>query len=229
MDETDRLIERYHRRVNRKIFIWNYFKRLIFLYTINVLGYFYLHFIILAHFDEAEIDFNSDDLIFFLTLPILCFFPVNHILSKDDYKHYLTYLLGYFNGINFSLLSSLSNLDDFALNTYKFKKEDQIHIAVLVLLIILGVYSIGYTLYVTKKKKLVSFLIFTPMIITTIYCLVKESQGYVTHIHHYFIGLFLILISYHPRYITLIINSVSFGVYLEGVVQWGYAPLIYKQ
>ena len=187
-----------------------------------------MHFIILSHLDQEEIDFHIDDLIYFLTLPILCAFPINHLLSKQNYKHYITYALGYFNGINFSLLSSLSNLGDFALNTYKFKKEDQLHIAVLILLIIFGIYSIGYTLYVSKKRKLVSMLIFTPMIIIAIYCAVKESQGYIIHIHHYLIGLFLVLISYHPRYITLIINSVAFGVYLEGIVQWGYAPLIYE-
>ena len=54
-------------------------------------------------------------------------------------------------------------------------------------------------------------------------------RGYSIQIHHYLFAMFLVVLSYHPRYITLIISSVSFGIYLEGIVQWGYAPIAYPQ
>ena len=206
----------------------NYFKRLIFMYILNVFGYFYLHFVSLSHIDDTDVDFTTDELIFFLTIPAFCLFPVNHLLSKNNKKHYLTYVLGYFNGINFSVINNIGNLDEFVLDTYNFKSNDSFHILVLVLLCILCVYSVGYTIYVTKKRALVSTLMFLLFGSFASYCLyMAYAQNCTIHIHHYLIGIFLAAISYHPKYVTLIISSVSFGVYLEGIVQWGYAPITY--
>lgn len=212
---------------NKYIAFKNYFKRLIFMYILNICGFLYLHFVRLSHNDDSDIDFSHDDLIFFAILPIFCLFPVNHLLSKNNKKHYLTYILGYFNGINFAVLNNIGNLDEFVLDTYDFKKNDAFHIFVLILLIILCVYSVCYIIYVTKKRLLVATLLTAAFTGFGVYCGIMVWQECEVHIHHYFIGMFLAAISYHPRYITLIISSVSFGVYLEGIVQWGYAPLTY--
>ena len=225
--DIDRELEVPHRHTLSE-HVYNYVKRLSFLYALCFTGYFYLHFIILSHNESYKIDFTKDDGIFFGTLPIICAFPINHILSKKRYKHYLTYILGFFNGVNFSFMNNIGTLNEFALNTRDFKKNDDIHLLIFWSLIVLGIYSISYALYITKRKILVSALILTPIVTLIIYCSVMTNNGYIIHIHHYLIGLFLLLVSYHPKYITLIINSVSLGVYLEGIVQWGYAPIIYK-
>ena len=225
-DEENFLIEvKDNRSYDRKKFLLGYLKRLLFMYTLNIFGYMYLHFVSLSH--GYDIDLNTDDLIFFLILPIFSFFPINHLLSKGEVKHYGTYVLGFFNGVNFSVLNNIGNLDKFVLDTNDFKYDDPLHVMILLILIIFCCYSIFYTLKVSKKRKLVSFLIFSPIIIIGV--LTLSLTEYTTHIHHYVIALFLVLISYHPRYLTIIINSVSFGVYLEGIVQWGYAPIFYKK
>ena len=228
-EENNFLLENDCRKAyQRKLMIRNYLKKLFFLYILNICGYLYLHFIRLSHNYEG-MDFSIDDFIFFFLLPLFCLFPINHLLSKNEYKHYGTYFLGYFNGINFSFLNSIGNLDKFVLDTNNFKGDDAFHIFILVILILFCVYSVGYTLYVTKKRKLVALLILSPIIIIGILCMIMTSRGYIIHIHHYLIGIFLVFVSYHPKYMTIIINSVSFGVYFEGIVQWGYAPIFYKK
>ena len=80
-DEENFLIEvKDNRSYDRKKFLLGYLKRLLFMYTLNICGYMYLHFVSLSH--GYDIDLNTDDLIFFSNITYIFFLPNKSFIIK---------------------------------------------------------------------------------------------------------------------------------------------------
>jgi hypothetical protein len=203
-----------------------YYYKLLFCYFIYVLlGFLGGIFINLISNHEM---INFDMLFNIIISPILYYHsPRNILMNLEKYNLLKYYFIPFFVGLMFRFFDRIPGFSQFILDPYYIKTSLQITLLIIVLTIILTL-SIYY-IYISSNPILNSMLFLSEIALTIIFCyFYLLDNGYI-HIHHYFIGLIIMLVSknYHSI-IVVIAHSISYAIYIEGISGYGFDPLFWK-
>ena len=166
------------------------------------------------------------DMIFNLMIsPIIYYHSPRNILCKIKLSEFLKYYTVFFIvGLLFRFLDLLTAFNDFSLDPSNIKSNTQIGLTIFILsiLTLLCVYYI--TISSDPILNLILFLLELSIVLSASYFFLLTNGR--IHIHHYFIGLILMLVSknYHSK-IVIITHAISYGIYIEGISKWGIDPL----
>jgi len=169
------------------------------------------------------------DMIFNLMIsPIIYYHSPRNILCNIPISDFLKYYTVFFIfGLFFRFLDLLEDFNDFSLDPLNIKTNTQIGLTIFIsiLLSLLSIYFI-----VISSNPILNTLLFLfefSIFITASYVFIILNGK--IHIHHYFIGLILMLVSknYHSK-IVIITHAISYGIYIEGISKWGIDPLYWK-
>ncbi len=157
-----------------------------------------------------------------LSSPIIYYHSPKNILTNISNNKFIKYYtIPFIFGLFFRFFDYIPALNSFALDPkYIVSTLDYILVAVILFCILL--LSIYY-LFISSNPILNSILLISQFFITFIIFYMFHKSGGNIHIHHYFIALILMLVSknYHSS-IVIIIHSLSYGVFIEGISKWGF-------
>lgn len=157
-----------------------------------------------------------------LSSPIIYYHSPKNILTNISKQKFIKcYTIPFVFGLFFRFLDYIPALNSFALDpNYIISTLDYVLVAIILGFILL--LSLYY-LFISSNPILNSILLIAQFLITffTFYLFYKSGGN--IHFHHYFIALILMLVSknYHSS-IVIIIHSVSYGVFIEGISKWGF-------
>jgi hypothetical protein len=166
------------------------------------------------------------DMIFNLMIsPIIYYHSPRNILCNIPISEFIKYYTVFFIcGLCFRFLDILEDFNDFSLDPANIKTNTQIGLTIFIciILILLSIYFI-----VISSNPIINLLLFLfefSIFISASYIFILLNGK--IHIHHYFIGLILMLVSknYHSK-IVIITHAISYGIYIEGISKWGIDPL----
>jgi len=147
--------------------------------------------------------------------------PKNILINIPLNKFFKFYTLPFILGLCFRFLSEVPELGSFILDPkYIITTLDYI----LVFIIFLGILIISiYYLFISSNPIVNSILLLLYFLSTFIIFYLYYLNGGNLHIHHYFLGLIIMLVSknYHSN-IIIIIHSISYGIFIEGISKWGF-------
>ena len=169
------------------------------------------------------------DMIFNIMLsPIIYYNSPRKILTRIDKNQFIFYYtIPFICGLFFRFLDMITILSQFTLSFDNINSTVQIILTTLVCIIVL--IMIIYYIYISSEPiiNFLLFIIFT--LIISITCYYFYSDNGKIHIHHYFIGLIIMLLSKNCKYnLVIMIHSVGYAIYIEGISKWGYAPIFWK-
>ena len=168
---------------------------------------------------------NYDMIFNLMVSPIIYYHSPRNILCNIHISDFLKYYTVFFIfGLCFRFLELLSEFSNFSLDPTNIKTNTQIGLTVFIsiILILLSIYFI-----VISSNPILNLLLFLfefSILISASYVFILLNGK--IHIHHYFIGLILMLVSknYHSK-IVIITHAISYGIYIEGISKWGIDPL----
>lgn len=169
------------------------------------------------------------DMIFNLIIsPMIYYHSPRNILtniSKSDFFKY--YCIPFTTGLFFRFLEYIPGFSQFILdpNYINTNLQKGLLSFTIILLMLLSIYYI----YISSNPFLnILFLVseLTIIIISSYFFLLN---GGTIHVHHYFIGLILMLVSknYHSK-IVIITHAISYAIYIEGISKYGFDSIYWK-
>jgi hypothetical protein len=169
------------------------------------------------------------DMIFNIMLsPIIYYNSPRKILIRIDKNQFIFYYtIPFICGLFFRFLDMITILSQFSLNFDNVRSTIQIVLTTLVCIIILVM--IMYYIYISSEP-IINFLLFIIFsLIISITCYYYYNDNGNIHIHHYFVGLIIMLLSKNTKYkLVIMIHGIGYAVYIEGISKWGYAPIFWK-
>lgn len=169
------------------------------------------------------------DMIFNIMLsPIIYYNSPRKILTRIDKNQFIFYYtIPFICGLFFRFLDMITILNQFSLNFDNINSTIQIILTTLVCIIILVM--IMYYIYISSEP-IINFLLFIIFsLIISITCYYYYKNGGNIHIHHYFVGLIIMLLSKNSKYkLVIMVHSIGYAIYIEGISKWGYAPIFWK-
>ena len=170
------------------------------------------------------------DMIFNIILsPIIYYNAPRKILTRITIKEFfLYYTLPFFIGLLFRFLDYIPMLSQFTLNFNSISSTIQI---ILASILCIGItLIIIYYIYISSEP-IINMLLFIIMtLITSITCYYYYIMGGNIHIHHYFVGMIIMLLSKNSKYkLVIVIHAIGYAIYIEGVSKWGYAPIFWHE
>lgn len=169
------------------------------------------------------------DMIFNLMIsPIIYYHSPRNILCNITTPDFLKYYsLFFLFGLCFRFLDLLPEFNEFSLDPANIKTTTQISLSIFiaVILFLLSVYFI-----IISSDPVLNLLLFFfefSILISTGYFFIQQNGR--IHIHHYFIGLVIMLVSknYHSK-IVIVSHAISYAIYIEGISKWGIDSLYWK-
>ena len=171
---------------------------------------------------------NFDMLFNTIISPIIYYHsPRNILMNLDKNEIMKFYMLPFIIGLNFRFLDKIPGFSQFVLDPYYIKTPLQIGLLIVVLSIIL-LLSIYY-IYISSNPILNTMLFVTEIAFTLISSYFYLLNSGNIHIHHYFIGLILMLVSknYHSK-IVVITHAISYAIYIDGISAYGFDTIFWK-
>jgi hypothetical protein len=157
--------------------------------------------------------------------PIIYYNSPRHILMKITKNQFiLIYTPSFIAGLCFRFLDLIPNINTFEINPLTIDSPVEITMACIVALLIIGI-VIYYIVW--SQFPIINTILFILYITAT---LLSSYYFYILggtiHYHHYSVGLMVMLLSRNYRSkIVIMIHAVSYGVYIDGISRWGYAPI----
>jgi len=172
---------------------------------------------------------NFDMIFNVIVSPIIYYHSPRNILTNIRVIDFLKYYTLFFIlGLGFRFLDRIPGCNEFTLDPNYITTPSQIGICIFVILL-LCVIS-GYFIIISSEPilHLLFFLLEVIMVLSTSYFYIL-NKGRI-HIHHYFIGLVLMLVSknYHSK-IVIITHAISYAIYIEGISKWGIDSIYWKE
>jgi hypothetical protein len=172
---------------------------------------------------------NYDMIFNVIISPIIYYHSPRNILTNISISNFFKFYTSFFFiGLGFRFLDRIPGFDDFTLDPKFITTPSQIGITFLVM-VLLCVLS-GYFIVISSEPvlHLILFLIEVSIVVSTSYFFIVNNGR--IHVHHYFIGLVLMLVSknYHSK-IVIITHAVAYAVYIEGISKWGIASIYWKE
>ena len=168
------------------------------------------------------------DMIFNLVIsPIIYYHSPRNILTninKSDFYKY--YCIPFIFGLFFRFLEYLPGLSQFVLDPNYI--HTQIQVALLSLTLTLLMLLSIYYIYISSNPILNTVCLVLEISIITTASYFFLIKGGTIHIHHYFIGLILMLVSknYHSK-IVIITHAISYAIYIEGISKYGFDSIFW--
>lgn len=172
---------------------------------------------------------NYDMIFNVIVSPIIYYHSPRNILTNISVSNFFKFYTSFFFiGLGFRFLDHIPGFDDFTLDPKNITTASQIGITFLVMLL-LCLLS-GYFIVISSEPvlHLILFLIEVSIVVSTSYFFIINNGR--IHVHHYFIGLVLMLVSknYHSK-IVIITHAVAYAIYIEGISKWGIATIYWKE
>lgn len=154
--------------------------------------------------------------------------PRNILMNLDKIKLLKYYFTPFLIGLMFRFFDRIPGFSQFVLDPYYIKSTLQISLLSTVLFIILTL-SIYY-IYISSNPILNTILFLCEIVLTVISCYYYLLDNGYIHIHHYFIGLIIMLVSknYHSQ-IVVIAHAISYAIYIEGISGYGFDSIFWKK
>jgi hypothetical protein len=215
----------YHQEVKELMKKLQYFKTIRW-YTIFVI-YGFLGGIIINALSGVQI-INFDMIFNVMISPIIYYHSPRTILTNISAVDFLKYYTLFFLfGLSFRFFDRIPGCDNFTLDPNNITTPSQIGITVFVC-VLLSVIS-GYFIIISSEPilHLLFFLLEIILVLSTSYFYIQNKGN--IHVHHYFIGLVLMLVSknYHSK-IVIITHAISYAIYIEGISKWGIDTIYWK-
>ena len=140
------------------------------------------------------------DMIFNILLsPIIYYNSPRKMLTRITNNELLYYYtIPFICGLFFRFLDYIPILSDFLFNFDNISTS--IQITLLCILIIAALIMIAYYIYISNEPLINSLLFFIFVLVSSITCYYYYSMGGNIHIHHYFVGLIVMLLSKNSKY-----------------------------
>lgn len=171
---------------------------------------------------------NFDMLFNIIISPILYYHsPRNILMNLDKINLIKYYFIPFFIALFFRFFDRIPGFSQFILDPYYIKTTLQIILLIVVLFIITSL-SIYY-IYISSNPLINTILSLCELILTLISCYFHLINKGFIHIHHYFIGLIIMLVSknYHSR-IVVIAHAISYAIYIEGISGYGFDAIFWR-
>jgi len=171
---------------------------------------------------------NFDMLFNTIISPIIYYHsPRNILMNLHKNEIMKFYMIPFIIGLNFRFLDKIPGFSQFILDPYYIKTPLQIGLLIVVISIIL-LLSIYY-IYISSNPILNTMLFVTEIAFTLISSYFYLLNSGNIHIHHYFIGLILMLVSknYHSK-IVVITHAISYAIYIDGISAYGFDTIFWK-
>jgi len=202
-----------------------YYKMLLFYFIYLLIGFLGGIFInLISNFKMI----NFDMLFNIIISPILYYHsPRNILLNLDKNNLIKFYFIPFLIGLTFRFFDRIPGFSQFVLDPYYIKSTLQITLLIIVLTIIISL-SIYY-IYISSNPILNTTLFICEIVLTILSCYIYLLDNGFIHIHHYFIGLIIMLVSrnYHSK-IVIIAHSISYAIYIEGISGFGFDSIFWK-
>ena len=165
--------------------------------------------------------FNYDMWFNVIVSPIIYYHSPRNILlniPRIDFIRY--YTLPFILGLFFRFLDRIPGVSQFIMDPSYIHTNIQIALLCLTLFII-SLLSIYY-IYISANPLINIILFITELLLICISGYLFIRNGGNIHIHHYFIGLSIMLVSrnYHSK-IVIISHAISYAIYIEGISAYG--------
>lgn len=173
--------------------------------------------------------FNFDMFFNLLISPFIYRISPKKILTRIGFSKFIKfYTIPFGIGLLFRFLDRISILSTFILNPAFIKTDIQIS---LVVLLSTGLFLIAVYYLYNSKNKCVNVCIFLIVLIFTVTILLSYiKMGGNVYVHHYFLGLVVMLVSLnHTSNLTLVLHSLGYAIYIEGISKWGFAKLYWSE
>jgi hypothetical protein len=163
------------------------------------------------------------DMMFNLVVsPIIYYHSPRNILTNISYLDFCKYYVGPFIfGLFFRFLEYLPGFSQFILDPNYIHTNLQIALLCItcIILMILSIYYI----YISSNPILNTIFLMLELSAIIISSYFFLLYGGTIHVHHYFIGLILMLVSknYHSK-IVIITHAISYAIYIEGISKYGF-------
>jgi len=163
-----------------------------------------------------------------LISPILYYHSPKNILTnietKDFFKYYtIPFLLG----LCFRLLDNIPLLSTFVLNPKYIESSLQIGLTITLGLFIL-ITSVYYLIISSNPITNIILLVMELIFIFTFNIYYLQHGGNI-HIHHFFLGLVMMLVSRNYKSkIVIILHAISYAIYIEGISKWGFDKIFWN-
>ena len=169
---------------------------------------------------------NFDMIFNCLISPLIYYHSPRHILTKIETRDLLLYYTpSFILGLCFRFLDMIPDIRNFTLifsSIWSSTLYTILTICVCLLVLSICIY------YIVKSRypKLNSLLFSLYILIASLSFYYLYSIGGTMHLHHYFIGLIIMLISrnYHSK-LVIIIHAIAYGVFIDGITRWGFASI----
>jgi hypothetical protein len=204
----------------------NYYKMIFCYFIFLLLGFFGGLFINIISNHQI---INFDMLFNIIISPIVYYHsPRNILMNLDKIKLLKYYFTPFLFGLMFRFFDRIPGFSQFVLDPYYIKSTLQISLLSTVLFIILTL-SIYY-IYISSNPILNTILFLCEIVLTVISCYYYLLDNGYIHIHHYFIGLIIMLVSknYHSQ-IVVIAHAISYAIYIEGISGYGFDSIFWKK
>jgi hypothetical protein len=178
----------------------------------------------------SRVQIINYDMIFNVIISPIIYYhsPRNSLTNISIINFFKFYTSFFFIGLGFRFLDHIPGFDDFTLDPTNITTASQIGITFLVM-VLLCLLS-GYFIVISSEPvlHLILFLIEVSIVVSTSYFFIINNGR--IHVHHYFIGLVLMLVSknYHSK-IVIITHAVAYAIYIEGISKWGIATIYWKE
>ena len=176
-----------------------------------------------------KIELLRYDMIFnILVSPIIYYHSPRNILTKINTKQFwVYYTIPFILGLTFRFLDGIPELSRFMINPDYINTTLQI---VLITLLSIGIIIISaYYILISSYPLMNSLLVTIHFLVTFLSMYLYYRSGGKIHIHHYFLGLVMMLVSRnHHSNIVNIIHAYSYGIYIEGISKWGMGAVFWN-
>lgn len=165
--------------------------------------------------------FNYDVWFNVIVSPIIYYHSPRNILlniPRIDFIRY--YTLPFIIGLFFRFLDRIPGVSQFVMDPSYIQTTIQIALLCITLFIII-LLSIYY-IYISANPLINIVLFIAELLLICISGYLFIQNGGNIHIHHYFIGLSIMLVSrnYHSK-IVIISHAISYAIYIEGISAYG--------
>lgn len=171
---------------------------------------------------------HYDILFNILFSPIIYYNSPRKILTRITTKEFLLYYtLPFICGLFFRFLDTIPILNQFSLNFNDTRSSVQYILLVLLLLLILCM--LVYYIYISSEPLINSLLCMIYILITSLTCYYYYNNNGKIHIHHYLVGIIMMLLSKNSKYnVIIILHAIGYAIYIEGISKWGFAPIFWQ-
>ena len=167
-----------------------------------------------------------NSIILLFTLPLLFVSSANTTFTLTRSPRLGAYVGGLVVGVQWGFIDTIQAVSTFVLSSEQFEYHNILHLTVLGLLgfmlLVLTALFIWQTSPLMRCAR-ISALGLATTVVTTLGCTVYSHMP--LHLHHYIVGMYIVLVTRAECPYRALIQGVGLGVYLDGIIRYGFDGL----